>query len=88
MLLVCIFKTFDTVARITGYAIVSIPNRELHLNKIKEDHQMKTKTTLASVTVLLFAGLLCSSLLAVFHGSIVSPLMGAHASMYPYFMAY
>lgn len=55
---------------------------------IMEDHIMKK--TLASIVIIAFAGLLCTSLLAVFSGSkLAEQFIVKHQQVhYPYFMAY
>ena len=47
------------------------------------------RKALASVVIIAFAGLLCTSLLAVFNGSALSKQYQSHQPIhYPYFMAY
>lgn len=48
------------------------------------------KKALASIVIIAFAGLLCTSLLAVFSGSKLGKQYAAkeHSLHYPYFMAY
>lgn len=47
------------------------------------------RKALASVIIIAFAGLLCSSLLAIFSGNTLASRYAANQSIhYPYFMAY
>lgn len=47
------------------------------------------KRALASVVVIAFAGLLCTSLLAVFNGATIgNQYISSQSHQYPYFMAY
>lgn len=59
----------------------------IQLNLITEDLVMRK--ALASVVVIIFAGLLCTSLLTIFTGSTVSnQYMNNHSLQYPYYMSY
>jgi len=46
------------------------------------------RKALASVVIIAFVGLLCTSLLAVFSGSSLGNQYLIHSQQYPYFMAY
>lgn len=46
------------------------------------------RKTLASVVVIVFAGLLCTSLLTVFSGGAVNKQLQQQQSNYPYIMTY
>jgi len=47
------------------------------------------KKALASIAVIVFAGLLCTSLLAVFNGTTIgNQYISSQSHNYPYFMAY
>ena len=46
------------------------------------------RKALASVVVIVFAGLLCTSLLTLFDGSAVGKQVNHHAASYPYYMSY
>ena len=55
--------------------------------KVKEDHPMRK--ALASVAIIIFTGLLCTSLLAVFNGSRVgSQSVNSQYESHSYYMAY
>lgn len=53
---------------------------------IKED--LKMSKAIASVAVLVFAGFLCSSMLAVFHRAALDHGAWGTQAAHPYFMAY
>lgn len=46
------------------------------------------RKALASVVVIVFAGLLCTSLLTLFNGGPVSKQMSVQQAHYPYYMSY
>lgn len=46
------------------------------------------RKALASVVIIAFAGLLCTSLLAVFDGTSLSKEYHSHQAIYPYYMVY
>lgn len=46
------------------------------------------RKALASVVVIVFAGLLCTSLLTLFSGGAVSKRLGQQQTHYPYYMSY